>query len=133
MCMTIVDSRPKVPDNLHVGWKAFFKYTKSKNIYGVYIRKIIPIGHWIKEEDFRPSKKQGSLGNPLAGLYKTGFHIFYSEKKARKLYQSQYNIVIKKVYFRKPVASGWNFNAKTIVAKEMWVCDHYLDKPRSIL
>jgi hypothetical protein len=81
--------------------------------------KLYPIGVWLKEGDYRDAlcKGQRVINNNLryGTKYPYGFHIFKTKYAAEK----RPTYAVRKVLYRKAVASGLQDNCITIVAKEM--------------
>jgi pullulanase/glycogen debranching enzyme len=83
----------------------------------------LPKSRWINEKKYRYDSNIKSL--PFSGVegakrYVTGFHIFVSELDAIRYSKSfSQNLTVKKVYFRKVVARGYQDKYRVIVCKEI--------------
>jgi hypothetical protein len=100
-----------------IGYKEF-DYNKGRlhfKFFNCYKR--LPIGKWLKEEDYREQKSVDRIGyQNISKWYKTGFHIYVDNPLYAGIYSG-----IRKVKFRKVVAKGWQDGRKVIVAKEMYI------------
>jgi len=96
-----------------IGYKIF--YQDETSLYGEWINNLNnkrqisltnnrPVGKWLKEGDYRQlsDKHKKKLRS-----YPFGFHVFRNLKDAITLGKGRYNRVIKKVEYRKVVASGY--------------------------
>jgi len=102
----------------------------------------LPENQWINEKKYRYDSNKKSLPFSLLYLteqssreryvkrYVTGFHIFIDKNEAiqySKIHQSPYGVsllIVRKVYFRKVVARGYQANShnehRVIVCKEIY-------------
>lgn len=118
-----------IKENGHnVGWRVFKK--RHSRMYSLYKgnRKFFRVGTWMKEFDHRDHGLKCPNNfihmNPRE-TYSLGFHIFLKEKDATKYMHrfgvSQRSPTMRKVYFKKVVATGRQNYYDCIVAKEIFI------------
>jgi hypothetical protein len=102
----------------YVGWKDFnLDISSGLHFQNQGTPGKIPVNKWLNEKNYRQYKntKTITLYNDTK-YYKTGFHIYLIEHKV-----SSYSSRCRKVYFRKPVAHGYEVYDKVVVAKEIFI------------
>ena len=103
------------------GWKVV-KKGKKRAIYPPYFstRKALSHNRWLKEEDFRNGRTETIPYEWHAGRYPKGFHLYLTRKKARAEACCFGDRTAVKVFFRNPVAYGWQ-SGPCVVAKEIFI------------
>ena len=116
MCLDTIDKKTR---KFKTGWKVF-THSNGKlrpwfQKYSTDIRKTYPVGKWFKDE------YDGTIitfYDPMDS-YKSGFHYYRSEKRAR--FHSENFAVVRKVQVRNIVASGIQDCSVVGVAKEIFI------------
>jgi len=111
-------------NNHNVGYKIFDRDHKGHLhfcLQGKY--SSLPIGKWIKEEDWRhiDDKNKKTVGFRDDHMYPIGFHPCLNQKEAIESHNLNAGEVIRKIYFRKVVARGWDRKGATVVSKEIYI------------
>lgn len=123
MCLNSISNKPFKPEkeNGHnVGWKIF----SMDDYYHIYPQfqssKIFKINRWIHEKSMREGKNEfDDIRASDNQLYEKGFHIYLSKEDAMK--NNFFHEKMRKVYYRKPVAYGYQAHKKVVVAKEIFI------------
>ena len=136
MCLTHIDTfiRPA-----KIGYKVMLKteggFIPSYDMFPAYIHVCIqgnkPIlkNKWVNEKEYRlyPAKENLYVPEDLKGkqTYSTGFHCYHKKKDARtRIRLQEVNCeAIVKVAIRKPIATGYQFERKITVAKEIKILE----------
>jgi hypothetical protein len=121
MCLNYLDEKIKV--NKNYGWQVFKR--KHGKLYSFYQESNDPVetNTWMKDNNsyWLP------IGfKTIVDVYKTGYHLLLYKKDAleiKRKWEATTRVELKKVYFRKIVAKGYQFNSKTIVVKERYVAE----------
>lgn len=111
MCLDIVSDRAKKhvkqERNFLVGWKYFS--TEYNYLMLCFSRRRVKVDQWIKDtKDYKIPR----TGRPR---YQTGFHIYL--KAPNDLFDPYY----RKVYYKKPVAWGYQDGKPVVVARELFI------------
>jgi hypothetical protein len=127
MCLEYLDEKIKV--NKNYGW-AIFKSRDGK-LYPLYQTEDDPIktNTWMKDEySYLLLIETAPFGEFGFYAYETGYHLFLYKEDALTFMAEwtvemgeMLNFELKKVYFRKIVTKGYQFNSKMIVVKERYV------------
>lgn len=119
MCLDTVDEKLTVPKE-GVGWRKFRVSYEEPGLRACFQGndEAYPTRVWLKEGDYRDADDKGQkflFTGYLTAKYPYGFHIF----KARYAAEKDDAYAVRKVLYRKAVASGTQNGCKVIVAKEM--------------
>jgi hypothetical protein len=94
------------------GWKCFDK--DDRGLTGPWTGFVFPVNKWLDA-----GKRSGLLYTSHSGApYKSGFHIYTSRDAAR---HSAWSGTIRKVKFKRVLATGREYSTKVIVAQEILV------------
>lgn len=124
MCLSKIDNSVKKyiekEGGYFVGYKVVEKF--NKKIYPLFWGTRLKTNEWINEKDHRNpnSESINFIQNSKGGSYKTGFHFYLKKGDAYK--HADMFSVVRKIYFRKPVAFGWQNKVKVGVAQEIFIC-----------
>jgi hypothetical protein len=91
--------------NLLVGWKTFREY--NKQIQFQYFNKRVKTNTWIKDTSRGLIRIQSNQK-----IYPKGFHIYLKHPDESGT---------RKVYYKKPVAYGYQYGLPVVVARELFV------------
>lgn len=118
MCLDTIEKTGNIKDGF--GYKVF--YSVNGKLTCQYACCEPKANKWIKASDFPPTSYSGLMRNE--GGYQTGWHIFTSKRDALK-HQGldRFDLVVRKIKYRKSTALGKWANARTIVAKEMRILE----------
>lgn len=134
MCLQVLSEEVKREyKNQNYGWKILREPYKT-----VYYsnRDSLSVGKWLNEKDYRPFLTVNVLccEDDVDTEYPTGWHIYLDEEDALmevKVFESAgMKVVVKKVFFRKPLAWGkqnWDddngYTVPTVVAEEIMIVE----------
>jgi hypothetical protein len=100
-----------------VGWKVFY-LSDSLGLYFAHQGRDskVPVNKWLNEKDYRRYKTLKTLHYyNFRSHYRIGFHIYLNPQEPR------YGEECRKIYFRQPVAHGYELEDKVVVAKEIFI------------
>ena len=129
MCLHKID--PKVKNHIKkekgygIGWKIFIEVNKRREFEVFTHCKKIPLEKWIPEKSFRsPMAKHFNYIDGDGLRYKKGFHFYLSQEDAiisgiNPLGSGKR--VVRKIWFKKPVAFGYQNMKEVGVAKEIYI------------
>ena len=107
MCLDTVDKEIKVKEG--IGWKAFLGY-EDDTLSSICFHSHQPAGKWLRDDN---------RGHLQAGAsfqrYPAGFHIHTNKKHAKEWCSDG----VRRVKYRKVVATGRQMGANVIVAHEI--------------
>lgn len=117
MCLSKVDAKPTTKNG--TGWKSFGKRGgRLRTLFKGSLTKPIPIGVWIKSEDYGESKR---ILAEDGAFYRAGFHLFVNEGDT---YHVSFDQPRRQVEYREVVATGtegYMFPRRVVVAREIRV------------
>lgn len=123
MCLNRRNRSVTLPIGQNWAWKVFY----SCNQYGarseyMTVNPLIPLGKWVNERDYRGCDEtiETLPCDSQDWCYQKGFHCFLDVDEARA--ETDSNCIMKKVFFRNPVATGTQWNCRMVVAKEIYIC-----------
>jgi hypothetical protein len=127
MCLQRIDKQvvKNVEKTLYgecMGYKVVL--VKNKTIHPLYTGKRLKTGKWIKEEDFATDPRKILYSSSSFKGYRRGFHFFITPSEAYNFVsrRTDRRIEIRKIYFKKPTAFGYQEGRKVGVAKEIFIC-----------
>jgi hypothetical protein len=108
MCLHVVDKEAIVKEG--IGYKGFFishgEINSEYQTFGFTYEK------WVKDDD------NSYIRTCDGEKYKTGFHLYKTRREARNNYSDS---DIRKIKFRKVVATGTQNDDRVIVAREIYI------------
>ena len=134
MCLDTLDDKKKTKKlgKEGQGWKVFWKrratitnlekmtikLDKGPGVYGEYYGGPYKVGK-------RNKAGNGAFMSELMPAYGAGFHVFLKRSEARKYksFSCEYPLIVRKVKWESPVASGEQDGARVVVAGYMTILE----------
>ena len=111
MCLDKVDVKPTISGK-GKGWKVFHQWVERElsPLFFSHLHELFEIGEWVED-----TNQNDGLGYPV------GFHLFANEEDAMRYATRHHYWVVYCVEFDEVVTTGWQQNAKVIVARKVKV------------
>lgn len=108
-----------------VGWKVFYKDNRSKlNLRFEFMLGILKVNKWLNSSKYKQDNNKYLYCNITRSKYKPGFHFYLSEYEANLHCDrsDDHDKITKKIYFKDPIAFGYQNRLRVGVAKKIFIC-----------